>query len=86
VAHTGKKEVLLVGGVAANKRLKEMISTMCKEREAEMYVVPEKYSSDNGVMIAWTGLLHYKYDCIPRIKDKILPKWRIDEVSICWIK
>jgi N6-L-threonylcarbamoyladenine synthase/protein kinase Bud32 len=63
-----------------------MMKIMCEERRAKMYVVPEKYSGDNGVMIAWCGLLHYKYGCVPKIKDKILPKWRIDEVSICWMK
>lgn len=31
VAHTDKEEVLLVGGVAANKRLQEMLSIMAKE-------------------------------------------------------
>jgi N6-L-threonylcarbamoyladenine synthase/protein kinase Bud32 len=86
LAHTGKEEVLLVGGVAANKRLQEMISIMCDERGAKFYVVPPEYSSDNGVMIAWCGLLHYKYGCVPKVKDKILPKWRIDQVPICWIK
>jgi N6-L-threonylcarbamoyladenine synthase/protein kinase Bud32 len=86
LAHTGKEEVLLVGGVAANKRLQEMMRIMCEERGAKMYVVPEKYSGDNPVMIAWCGLLHYKYGCVPKVKDKILPKWRIDEVPICWMK
>jgi len=31
LAHTGKEEVLLVGGVAASKRLQTMLNTMCKE-------------------------------------------------------
>ncbi|RLC32823.1 UGMP family protein, partial [Candidatus Shapirobacteria bacterium] len=85
LAHTGKEEVLLVGGVAANKRLQAMMQIMCKERGAKFYVVPKKYSGDNGLMIAWTGLLTYKY-CkpLPEVKDKILPKWRIDQVPICW--
>jgi len=86
LAHTNKNEVLLVGGVAANKRLCKILSIMCEERGAKMYVVPAEYAADNPVMIAWTGLLAYKYNCIPQIKDKILPKWRIDEVPICWIK
>jgi len=86
LAHTNKEEVLLVGGVAANKRLQEMMSIMCEERKAKFYVVQPKYSGDNGVMIALCGLLEYKYGCTPKIKDKVLPKWRIDEVRICWIK
>jgi len=80
LAHIDKEEVLLVGGVAVNKRLQEMIEIMCKERGAKMYVVPQDYGGDQGVMIAWTGLLAYKHKIIPKIKEKILQKWRIDQV------
>ena len=31
---TGKNEVLLVGGVGANRRLQEMLRTMCEDRGA----------------------------------------------------
>ncbi len=84
LAHTGKKEVLLVGGVASNKRLQEMMEKMCKERGASFYVVSKDYSGDNGVMIAWNGLLAYKSGWKPTFKDKIKPRWRIDEVNITW--
>ncbi|MCX8190999.1 MAG: KEOPS complex N(6)-L-threonylcarbamoyladenine synthase Kae1 [Candidatus Aenigmarchaeota archaeon] len=81
LAHTEKNEVLLVGGVAANKRLQEMMDIMCKERNAKVYVVPMKYAGDNGVMIAWTGMLTYKKGLKLEVKDLIKPKWRIDEVK-----
>jgi len=84
LAHVGKDEVLLVGGVAANKRLQEMVKIMCEERGAKMYVVPEEYSGDNGVMIALVGILAYKSGW-EAFKDKIKPKWRIDEVEVTWI-
>lgn len=80
VAHTGKEEVLLVGGVAANKRLQEMMRTMCEERDAKFFVVPQEYSGDCGSMIAWTGLLAYVHKKIPKIKDGVLSRWRIDQV------
>jgi len=86
LAHTGKEEVLLVGGVAANKRLQKMMQIMCEERGAKFYVVPKRYSGDNGVMIAWAGLLAYRSGWKPDFKDKIRPKWRIDEVEITWFK
>jgi glycoprotease/Kae1 family metallohydrolase len=80
LAHTDKKEVLLVGGVAANKRLQEMIKVMTDERGAEFFVVPQEYSGDGGSMIAWTGLLCYIHKKIPKIQEKVLPRWRIDNV------
>jgi N6-L-threonylcarbamoyladenine synthase/protein kinase Bud32 len=86
MAHTGKEECLVIGGVAVNKRLREMMTQMCGARNAKAYFVPLEYASDNPVMIAWCGLLHYKYGCIPKVKDKILPNWRIDQVQICWMK
>ncbi|MDI6807148.1 MAG: KEOPS complex N(6)-L-threonylcarbamoyladenine synthase Kae1 [Candidatus Aenigmarchaeota archaeon] len=80
VAHVGKKEVLLVGGVAVNKRLQEMMRIMCKDRDGKMYVVPQEYAVDNGVNIAWVGILAHKSGWKADFKDKILPRWRIDEV------
>jgi len=87
LAHTGKDEVLVVGGLGASKRLREMLSIMCKERGAKLFFTPPEYSRDNGVMIAITALLICKKcKTLPKIKEKILPKWRIDNVSICWVK
>ncbi|MDD1674520.1 MAG: bifunctional N(6)-L-threonylcarbamoyladenine synthase/serine/threonine protein kinase, partial [Methanomicrobiales archaeon] len=37
LAHAGKSEVLLVGGVGANKRLQEMLRIMCEERGAAFH-------------------------------------------------
>jgi N6-L-threonylcarbamoyladenine synthase/protein kinase Bud32 len=86
LAHTDKSEVLMVGGVAASKRMQEMIEIMCKERGAKMFVVPSEYAGDNGSMIGWTGMLSYKYEKIKKIIEKINPKWRTDEVDIPWLK
>jgi len=80
MAHTDKEEVLLVGGVAANKRLQKMIKTMCDERGAKFFVVPIEYSGDNGSMIAVTGLLHNKPILVEQ--SSIRQKWRVDEVEI----
>lgn len=86
LAHTGKSEVLLVGGVAANKRFKEMMEIMCKERSAKAYVCPIEYSGDNGVNIAWTGLLDYKSGQKPVKKADFNSLWRTDQVEILWMK
>lgn len=81
LAHTEKKEVLLVGGVAANKRLQEMMNKMCEERNAKLFTVPEEFSGDQGAMIAWAGLLARKTGWKPDFEDKIRPRWRIDEIE-----
>ena len=85
VAHTEKREVLLTGGVAANRRLQDMLRVMTEERGAEMYVVPKQYALDNGVMIAWTGILRYRYKGALSLSESgVRPKWRVDEVDVPW--
>ncbi|MBI2084176.1 MAG: N(6)-L-threonylcarbamoyladenine synthase Kae1 [Candidatus Aenigmarchaeota archaeon] len=87
LAHTNKKEVLLVGGVAANKRLQEIMKIMCDERNAEMHVVPKEYAGDNGLMIAWNGILAYGSGQKVAIENSgVLQNWRTDEVEIPWLK
>lgn len=76
LAHTGKKELLLVGGVGANKRFCEMLRVMCDEREAIFSKVPMKLAGDNGAMIAWEGFLRKdEYG-----DEKVRTFWRTDEV------
>ena len=58
MAYTNKKEFLIVGGVAANKRLEEMAKEMCKIRNSEYKAFPMEYAMDNGAMIAWEGYLN----------------------------
>lgn len=86
VAHTGKNEVLLTGGVAANKRLQEMLEIMCKERGAKFFAVPRELSGDNGAQIAWTGILACKSGEKSAQKAETNSRWRTDEVDVKWIK
>lgn len=85
MAHVGKEEVLLGGGVAQNRRLQEMIGAMCQERGAELFVPPGELCVDNGAMIAWTGLLMHSAGMHMRIEDTVIKqRFRTDEVEITW--
>ena len=87
LAHTGKSEVLLTGGVAASQRLQEMLGIMCKERGARLFVCPKEFAGDNGAMIAWAGILAYSSgQSIPINKADFHQRWRTDDVEIRWIK
>ena len=84
LAHTGKKELLLGGGVACNKRLQEMCQIMCKERGAKFFVPPNEFLQDNAAMIAFQGELQIKEAIPPSKLDEIdiNPRQRTDEVEI----
>lgn len=87
LAHTEKKEVLLTGGVAANKRLQSMIKAIAKEHDAKFCVMPREFAVDNGAMIAWTGVLAYTHGVVTPIKESFVRlRWRLEEVEIPWVK
>ncbi|MBI2580730.1 bifunctional N(6)-L-threonylcarbamoyladenine synthase/serine/threonine protein kinase [Candidatus Woesearchaeota archaeon] len=80
LAHTGKSELLLGGGVACNTRLQEMCRIMCREREAKLFVPERQFLVDNGAQIAWQGVLDYlNGKRTPVEKSAIRPYWRTDE-------
>lgn len=78
MAAMNKKELLLVGGVAQNRRLQEMLDIMCREREAKLFVVPKDYAGDNGAMISVSVLLNRK--SLEKDPKEIRPNWRLDQI------
>ena len=88
LAHTGKRELLLGGGVACNSRLQEMCKIMCKERGAKYFCPENSLLVDNAAMIAFLGEIMFKSGIkIPhRDLDKIdiKPRQRTDEVDVSW--
>ena len=85
MAHCGKTELLLGGGVACNKRLKEMAVKMCEERNSRSYCPENQFLVDNGAMIAWLGLIEYQAGNRTLIKDAIIdPYERTDDVIVNW--
>ena len=86
MAHLGKSDVLLGGGVARNKRLVDMVSIMSSERGANAHVPPADLCSDNGAMIAWTGLIMHRSGVRMDLMDtQVKQRFRTDEVDVTWI-
>ena len=86
LSHTQKDEVMLCGGVSANSRLREMLKTMSEEHGAKFYMPEMKLCGDNGVMIAWLGLLMCReFGPMELSETEIIQRFRTDEVDIPWI-
>lgn len=86
LSFTGKKEMMIVGGVAANKRLAEMLEAACSRQGAKLFVCPLKFAGDNGAQIAWTALQEYR-DTKKQIKVEesfVQQSWRLDTVDVSW--
>jgi len=84
LAYTEKKELLLIGGVAANKRLNEMLGIMCTARGVKYKPVPMQYTGDQGAMIAWQGILEFKAGRKDNLNVDIRPHERTDDVKVVW--
>ncbi|MBX4211973.1 tRNA (adenosine(37)-N6)-threonylcarbamoyltransferase complex transferase subunit TsaD [Candidatus Pacearchaeota archaeon] len=83
LAHTGKRELVLGGGVACNARFQEMCSIMCGERGAKLFCPDKSLLVDNGGMIAYTGELLFNAGIQEKDID-IKPRERTDEVKVAW--
>lgn len=85
MAHCGKKDVLIVGGVGCNERLQDMMKVMASERNGSLYAIDERYCIDNGAMIAWPGLLAFKAGQTTDLADTTCTqRYRTDDVYVEW--
>jgi N6-L-threonylcarbamoyladenine synthase len=85
LAYTGKKEILLTGGVAANKSLQDKLEKVAEIHGAVCYTVQSPFTGDNGAQIAWTGVLALKAGMTIRIEDSsVRPRWRLEDVDTPW--
>jgi N6-L-threonylcarbamoyladenine synthase len=84
LAFTGKQELLVTGGVAANQRLAQILNLMCSARHVNIGVIPKQFAGDCGAQIAIAGFKFLKsrrYQT--RVEDAFVRQsWRIDQVSL----
>lgn len=85
MAHCGSSEVLIVGGVACNIRLQEMMEKMAAERHARLFATDERFCVDNGAMIAHTGAEMFRSGHVtPWQSTSCTQRYRTDEVEVTW--
>ena len=85
LAHTGKTELLLGGGVACNSRLRVMCELMSEEREAKSFAPPRMYCIDNGTMIGLLGWLELNSGRVTEYEASAIDQYlRTDQTPIIW--
>jgi len=84
-AHTEKKELLLTGGVAANKRFQSMLESIAEDHNARFFAVDRRFSGDSGAQIAWNGILAFQSGVTVKVEESLVkPRWRLDQVDVTW--
>ncbi len=74
--------VVVAGGVAANKFLRERIELIAKENNIGFAAPPLKLCTDNGVMVAWAGMERLKLGLIDDTDFPVHPRWPLDGGNI----
>ena len=77
---TKKKEVQLIvaGGVAANKSIRENLSNLAKKMDFKTIYPDLKFCGDNAAMIAWAGIKRFKKNLIDKIDISAKSRWPLD--------
>ena len=97
MAHTGKKELVMGGGVGCNARFQEMCRIMCEERRAKFFCPEKSLLTDNASMIAYTGEIMFNSTTFKKgsrspneivfedpDKVDIKPRERTDDIEVTW--
>lgn len=78
---TGLKQLVIAGGVSANKRLRERLEIDLKKIRAEVYYAEPALCTDNGAMIAFAGYQRLKAGQKDGLSVTTTPRWPMTELT-----
>jgi len=70
---------VVAGGVAANKKIREILTNLCKEVNFNPIFPPVNLCGDNAAMIAMVGLEKFKLKQFSNLDFPAKPRWPLDE-------
>jgi len=76
---TNKNKFVVAGGVAANKKIREVLTNLCEEEAFEAIFPPINLCGDNAAMIAIVGLEKFKLKQFNKLDHPAKPRWPLDE-------
>ena len=74
-----EKVFVVAGGVAANKKIRSMLSNLCDAKNYKSIFPPIELCGDNAAMIAMVGLEKYKLNEFNTLDYPAKPRWPLDE-------
>ena len=73
---------VVAGGVAANKKIREVLIKLCKEENFKSIFPPINLCGDNAAMIAMVGLEKFKIKKFDNLDHPAKPRWPLDENAL----
>jgi N6-L-threonylcarbamoyladenine synthase len=74
-----EKIFVVAGGVAANKKIRSMLISLCNEENYQSMFPPIEFCGDNAAMIAMVGLEKFKLEEFNDLDYPAKPRWPLDE-------
>jgi N6-L-threonylcarbamoyladenine synthase len=74
-----EKIFVVAGGVAANKKIRNMLTNLCNEEDYQSIFPPIELCGDNAAMIAMVGLEKFKLKQFDNLDHPAKPRWPLDE-------
>lgn len=78
---TGRRRLVVAGGVGANKQLRERLRGECAKRGIEIFFPPLELCTDNGAMIALAGALRMEAGTLDYAYS-VRPRWPLNELLV----
>jgi N6-L-threonylcarbamoyladenine synthase len=82
ISKVNKNKFVVAGGVAANKRIREVLTNLCKEEDFEAIFPPINLCGDNAAMIAMVGLEKFKLNLFSELDHPAKPRWPLDRDAV----
>jgi N6-L-threonylcarbamoyladenine synthase len=80
VSRTGLHQLVVAGGVGANRRLREALAQKAAADGFEVFYPPLDLCTDNGAMIAYAGAQRLEAGAIESRGFSIRPRWELEEL------
>lgn len=78
---TGFERLIVAGGVGANAALRERLDAMARAGGAKVYYPRLEYCTDNGAMIAFTGILRLAAGDTADLGFNVRARWPLETLS-----
>lgn len=82
LAHTGLDQLVVAGGVGANRLLRERLSNDIGKRGGKVFYPDLQFCTDNGAMIAFAGALRLAQQQNKKdYRFNVKPRWDLQEIN-----
>ncbi|NVK42605.1 MAG: tRNA (adenosine(37)-N6)-threonylcarbamoyltransferase complex transferase subunit TsaD [Oceanospirillaceae bacterium] len=75
---TGMRQLIIAGGVSANRRLREKLDEMVRKERARLFYARPQFCTDNGAMIAYAGCQRLLAGQHSDLAIRVRPRWPMD--------